>query len=102
MAMLRKATFASCLGALLLGFGACSSSPAGDGGSTGATCAANETSHAQCSGSEAAASIVFDYRMSKRFDLYAGSMWSGVQDGLANGYLNKDNIATTVGVRFKF
>jgi predicted porin len=67
-----------------------------------AGCAANETSHAQCSGSEAAASIVFDYRMSKRFDLYAGSMWSGVQDGLANGYLNKDNIATTVGARFKF
>jgi predicted porin len=67
-----------------------------------AGCAANATSHAQCSGTENAASIVFDYRMSKRFDLYAGSMWSGVRDGLANGYLNKDNIATTVGVRFKF
>ncbi len=67
-----------------------------------AGCAANETSHSQCKGTEGAASIVFDYRMSKRFDVYAGSMWSGVQDGLANGYLNKDNIATTVGVRFKF
>jgi predicted porin len=67
-----------------------------------AGCAANETSHGSCSGSEGAASIVFDYRMSKRFDVYAGSMWSGVQDGLANGYLNKDNVATTVGVRFKF
>ena len=67
-----------------------------------AACAANGTSHSQCSGKEGAASLVFDYRLSKRFDLYAGSMWSGVQDGLANGYLNKDNIATTVGVRFKF
>ncbi len=67
-----------------------------------APCAANETSHSQCKGTEGAASIVFDYRLTKRFDLYAGSMWSGVQDGLANGYLNKDNIATTVGVRFKF
>jgi predicted porin len=67
-----------------------------------AACAANGTSHSQCSGKEGAASIVFDYRLTKRFDLYAGSMWSGVQDGLANGFLNKDNIATTVGVRFKF
>ena len=67
-----------------------------------AACAANKTSHAQCSGTENAVSLLFDYRMSKRFDAYAGSMWSGVQDGLANGYLNKDNIATTVGVRFKF
>ncbi len=67
-----------------------------------AACAAKGTSHSQCSGTEGAASLVFDYRLSKRFDLYAGSMWSGVTDGLANGYLNKDNIATTVGVRFKF
>ncbi len=67
-----------------------------------AACAANGTSHSQCSGTEGAASIVFDYRLSKRFDVYAGSMWSGVTDGLANGYLNKDNIATTVGLRFKF
>jgi predicted porin len=69
---------------------------------TGANAGCSSTVSSGCSGTEAAASILFDYRMSKRFDLYAGSMWSGVQDGLANGYLNKDNIATTVGVRFKF
>jgi predicted porin len=46
--------------------------------------------------------LVFDYRLSKRFDVYAGSMYSGVQDGLANGYLFKTNIATTAGLRFKF
>ncbi len=55
-----------------------------------------------CSGKENVASILFDYRLSKRFDVYAGSMWSGVQDGLANGYIATNNIATTVGLRFKF
>lgn len=55
-----------------------------------------------CSGKENVASILFDYRLSKRFDAYAGSMWSGVQDGLANGYIATNNIATTVGLRFKF
>jgi hypothetical protein len=29
-------------------------------------------------------------------------MWSGVKDGLANGFLNKDNLATTAGLRFRF
>ena len=58
----------------------------------------------QCSGTENVVSVLLDYRLSKRFDAYAGSMWSGVRDGLANGFLpySKDNIATTVGLRFKF
>ena len=44
-----------------------------------------------------------DYRLSKRFDAFAGAMYSGVHDGLANGYLfNTTDITTTVGVRFKF
>jgi predicted porin len=46
--------------------------------------------------------LVLDYRLSKRFDAYAGSMYSGVRDGLANGYLFKTNIATSAGLRFKF
>jgi hypothetical protein len=29
-------------------------------------------------------------------------MWSGVTNGLANGYYDRDNIATTLGLRFKF
>jgi predicted porin len=55
-----------------------------------------------CSGNENAISGLFDYRLTKRFDIYFGSMWSGVQNGLANGYLFDDNIATTLGARFKF
>jgi predicted porin len=69
---------------------------------TGADTGCSTTASSGCSGTENAASILFDYRLSKRFDAYAGSMWSGVRDGLANGFLNKDNVATTVGLRFKF
>ncbi len=69
---------------------------------TGKNAGCSTTANGGCSGRENAASILVDYRLTKRFDVYAGSMWSGVQDGLANGFLNKDNIATTVGLRFKF
>jgi predicted porin len=69
---------------------------------TGANTGCGTTASSGCSGTEGAVSLVFDYRLSKRFDVYAGTMWSGVTDGLANGFINKDNLATTVGVRFKF
>ncbi|HEY2274474.1 MAG TPA: porin, partial [Steroidobacteraceae bacterium] len=59
----------------------------------GANAGCSDTRSSGCSGSEGVASVVLDYRLSKRFDVYAGTMWSGVKDGLANGYLNKDNVA---------
>jgi predicted porin len=71
-------------------------------GAAVAECAANKTKAGSCSGTENAGSLLLDYKLSKRFDTYFGGMWSGVQDGLANGYINKDNIATTLGVRFRF
>jgi predicted porin len=56
-----------------------------------------------CSGTEDVISFNADYRLSKRFDAYAGAMYSGVHDGLANGYLfHTTDITTTTGVRFKF
>ena len=69
---------------------------------TGASAGCTNTSNGACAGTEGDVSLVIDYKMAKRFDLYAGSMWSGVKNGLANGYIYKDNIATTVGARFKF
>ncbi len=56
----------------------------------------------QCSGSLNAISLLGDYHFTKRFDAYLGGMWSGVKDGLANGYINKDTTAITTGLRFKF
>lgn len=55
-----------------------------------------------CSGSETVLTLSADYRFSKRFDTYVGTMYSHVQNGLASGYLHTSNIATTIGMRFLF
>jgi predicted porin len=56
-----------------------------------------------CGGTETVVSFDADYRLSKRFDAFAGVMYSGVKDGLAGGFpYNTTDITTTVGVRFKF
>jgi predicted porin len=55
-----------------------------------------------CSGTENVYSLAGVLHMSKRFDGYAGVMYSQVSDGLANGYLNTYIVVPTIGVRFKF
>ena len=55
-----------------------------------------------CSGNLNVASISMDYHFTKRFDSYAGAMWSEVTHGLANGYLNSNTVDPTIGVRFSF
>jgi predicted porin len=49
-----------------------------------------------------AVSFVADYRFAKRFDTYAGIMWSQVSNGLANGYLQGSSVDPTIGLRFQF
>lgn len=62
----------------------------------------SNSSLAQCSGQLDAVSFVADYRFAKRFDAYAGIMWSQVSNGLANGFLQRSSIDPTVGLRFQF
>jgi predicted porin len=62
----------------------------------------SNASLAQCSGQLDAVSFVADYRFAKRFDAYAGIMWSQVSNGLANGFLQRSSIDPTVGLRFQF
>jgi predicted porin len=69
---------------------------------TGALAGCSSTASAACSGELTAVSLAADYRITKRFDGYFGAMWSGVQAGLANGYLTKNSIDPTLGVRFRF
>jgi predicted porin len=71
---------------------------------------------AACSGTEETASIMFDYRLSKRFDVYVGTFWTEAKDGLASGYLlaspteafpggvtsSAAILTTTMGGRFRF
>lgn len=73
-----------------------------DAFATGANAGCGTKVSSACSGTQTVMSLVLDYKLSKRFDVYAGSMYSGVQGGLANGYLNTTNVATTMGLRFRF
>jgi len=57
--------------------------------------------HAQCSGSMNAISAAVDWTIVPKFDLYAGAMYSQVNGGLANGYLNRRNIDPTIGIRIR-
>jgi predicted porin len=67
-------------------------------------CNTNKILNAACDGTLYAVSGLLDYRLTKRFDVYFGSFYNGVRDGLANGYLPnaKNNLATTLGARFRF
>jgi predicted porin len=49
-----------------------------------------------------AVSLVADYRFAKRFDVYAGAMFSKVANGLANGFLNTSTVDPIIGLRFTF
>jgi predicted porin len=70
---------------------------------TGASAGCSSKAFATCSGILQAYSFDADYILTKRFDVYAGVMYSGVRNGLANGYLfHTNNLNPTVGVRFKF
>jgi predicted porin len=57
---------------------------------------------ANCTGTFDAVSFAVDWQFAKKFDAYAGFMFSQVNGGLANGYLNRNTIDPTVGLRFRF
>jgi predicted porin len=62
----------------------------------------SDNSKSTCSGTYNVVSALLDYRLSKRFDGYLGTMYSKGADGVVNGYLNTNTLATTIGIRFKF
>ena len=62
----------------------------------------SDASAATCSGTYNVYSAMADYRLSKRFDVYGGVMYSKVDGGQAAGYLHDSNISPMVGMRFRF
>jgi predicted porin len=62
----------------------------------------NPVAHSQCAGTMDAVSFVVDWRFASKFDAYAGLMFSQMNGGLLNGFLARNNIDPTVGLRFKF
>jgi len=70
---------------------------------TGSQAGCSTNAHSVCSGSFQAYSLDVDYRFTRRLDAYAGIMYSGVSDGVANGYLYyTSNVNPTIGLRFSF
>jgi predicted porin len=65
-----------------------------------AGCTSNQSP--SCNGALNGLSLSVDWRFTKRFDAYGGTLWTSVRDGLSSGYLNTSNIATTVGIRYSF
>jgi len=57
---------------------------------------------ATCHGTFDAVSFAVDWQFAKKFDAYAGFMFSQNNGGLANGFLNRNTIDPTVGLRFRF
>ena len=60
------------------------------------------TSLSTCRGDLDAYSLLLDYRLSPRFDVYAGAMLSHVSNGFASGFLYNTTVDPTVGARFAF
>ena len=70
---------------------------------TGANAGCTDARATQCSGTLDAVSLVLDWRFAKHMDMYAGVMWSQVQNGLASGFLlaNGTPAGTVVGTADK-
>jgi predicted porin len=54
---------------------------------TGANAGCTTAIASNCSGTLDAVSLVLDWRFARHMDMYAGAMWSQVQNGLAAGFL---------------
>jgi predicted porin len=66
------------------------------------TGSSTNTSSNKCAGSQAAVSLLINYKPVKRVDLYAGVMVSNVYGGLASGYFKSQNIDPGAGMRIRF
>ena len=69
---------------------------------TGGPAPCSGTEHSQCAGTFDAISAAVDWRFAPKWDLYSGIMFTQVKGGLAFGFLQRNNIAPTVGLRFRF
>jgi len=60
------------------------------------------TTSPTCHGTLNAVSLLADWQFEKKFDAYAGFMFSQVNGGLASGFLNNNTFSPTAGLRFRF
>jgi len=72
------------------------------GTATGGPAPCSGSEHLRCAGTINAISGVIDWLFAPKWDLYLGTMSTQVNGGLAHGHLERNNIATTAGLRFRF
>jgi predicted porin len=73
------------------------------GASAPGTCSAYAPlQNGDCAGTMNAASFMVDWKFAPKWDTYIGTFWSSMNGGLDSGYLSRNNLATTAGVRFRF
>jgi predicted porin len=65
-------------------------------------CLVNKSLSGACSGDEHVASAMADYHFSKKFDVYAGVMYSTVLGSQYNGFIHNNNLAPSTGFRYSF
>lgn len=61
-----------------------------------------DDSKGSCSGTFEDFSAVADYRLTNRFDVYAGINYTTGANGLVSGFINTSDLATLAGIRFNF
>ncbi len=67
-----------------------------------AGCLISSRNKSYCAGTMNAFSALIDWKFAPKWDTYIGTFFSQMNGGLANGFLARNNLATTAGVRFRF
>jgi len=61
-----------------------------------------DNSAGNCAGTLDFGSFVADYRLTRRFDTYAGVNYTTAANGMASGFLYTNNMTTMAGIKFAF
>jgi hypothetical protein len=72
------------------------------GTAAGGPAPCSTSAHAQCAGTFDAISAAVDWRFAPKWDVYLGFMFSQVNNGLASGFIQRNNFDPTAGLRFRF
>jgi predicted porin len=66
------------------------------------TCAQVTTARGDCAGGLDSFSILLDWKFAPKWDTYIGTLYTRLNGGMDSGFLAKDNLATTAGLRFRW
>jgi hypothetical protein len=71
-------------------------------GTTAGAAPCSGAERSQCAGTFNAISGVVDWKFAPKWDVYIGLMRSQYNGGLANAFIENNNVATTAGLRFRY